>query len=192
MGFYLNEIAISPDGASLLTIGTPVDKADTTMRLWRKGQDRPVAEIRIEADRIVAEARFDPTGRRIFVTNNGDGTMQVLSADTLDEVAQLPLGGIDPTTFAIGPDGTRILTETDGRLLLWRIEPTVDALVAEARNLLPRCLAVAERNLLQLDITTLEVTQYQLHQCRRGCPFGNVFWYQRLFSDKKEAKALAT
>jgi WD40 repeat protein len=151
MGFYLNEIAISPDGASLLTIGTPVDKADTTMRLWRKGQDRPVAEIRIEADRIVAEARFDPTGRRIFVTYNCDGTMQVLSADTLDEVAQLPLGGIDPTTFDIGPDGTRILTETDGRLLLWRIEPTVDALVAEARNLLPRCLAVAERNLLQLD-----------------------------------------
>lgn len=153
------DMAFSPDGTRVVTIWKEHNKGrgeTRTLRLWQQGRDEPVVEFRSTFGRQAAGAKFDPTGRRLLVRYD-DGTIRVLDASTLDEVARIAPRDGDNSGYEVSADGTRILTRNSNAdyrkmtladkswLRVWFIEPTPEALVARARQLVPRCLSPVER-----------------------------------------------
>lgn len=153
------DMAFSPEGTRVVTIWKQHNKGGSEtriLRLWQQGRDEPAYEFRSTVGRQPVGASFDPTGRRVLVRYD-DGTIRVLTASTLEEVAVISPRDGDNRFYEVSADGTRILTRNNNGdfrkmtipdktwMRLWFVEPTIETLVDRARIIVPRCLTPLER-----------------------------------------------
>jgi WD40 repeat protein len=85
-----------------------------------------------------------PDGSRI-VTGSEDRTARIWDASKSEELARLTGHQDVVSSVAVTPDGSRIITgSADARI--WKLFPYGQALIDDAKNVVPRCLTSAERD----------------------------------------------
>jgi hypothetical protein len=112
-------IALSPDGATILTVGGKV------ARLWRtamRGQITPPLEL--EHPHEIATVAFSPNDGRLVLTVCDDGTARLWDAvqgSLVRLLGEKNAGPVEVTAFA--PDGRMVATgHSDGKVLLWETD----------------------------------------------------------------------
>lgn len=104
--------AFSPDGARVITVSD-----DNTVQVWNATTSQPVSPPLKHQSRVESAA-FSPNGTR-FVTLSDDGTVRVWDASTSTPVAP-PLEHQNWAS-AFSPDGTRLVTVSDGTARIWEV-----------------------------------------------------------------------
>ncbi|HWE95494.1 MAG TPA: WD40 repeat domain-containing protein [Tepidisphaeraceae bacterium] len=110
--------ALSPDGKEVVTCGVG------SARLWDAKTGKELVpplkhEVPVNEDGVVSMAAFSPDGSRL-TTACGDGKVRIWDAGTgreLVEAIDIRRGAV--LSVAFSPDGTKILSVTDGTSQLW-------------------------------------------------------------------------
>jgi WD40 repeat protein len=133
---HVENVAVSPDGAHIIT-----GSADNLVRVW---DAKTFVKLGDFNSGPVGSIAVTPDGRRIL-TGSSDRTVRVWDAKTFVELAVLrePIGS---DVVAISPDGTRVITHSG----VWELFPSGQALIDEAKALMPRCLTAEQRELYHL------------------------------------------
>lgn len=136
---YKDEVGVdiatfSPDGSQLLTVGSQVRIRH--MRSPEKVVTLPIGDQ-------VSAASFSSDGEFV-VTASVD--VNLWRAADGEKVAIIEGAGFDATTVHLSPDGTRVLTVSDGMARLWRAYPTLQSMVDAAKSAIPRCLTESQRS----------------------------------------------
>jgi WD40 repeat protein len=149
-------VTATPDGARIVT-----GSDDRTVRIWEASTGRELRQL-IGHDGPVRSVAVTPNEPRI-VSGSEDGTLRVWDAGTGEERIRGRLGKV--RSIAVTPDGSRVVAATDGNARVWalaRLRPpphqyrfntaeNVEAVVEEAKRVVPRCLTIEERKDFLLD-----------------------------------------
>ena len=140
--------AFSPDGQRIVTASW-----DMTARLWEAQSGKPIGEPLRGHDFEVTSAAFSPDGQRI-VTASADRTARIWDAVSGKPIGQPLKGHTGPvSSAAFSPDGKRIVTASlDQTARMWDMFPDIEALVAQAKAAVPRCLTPKEREAFFLPV----------------------------------------
>jgi hypothetical protein len=112
---------------------------------------KPIGEPLQSSEGPLASAGFSPDGTRIVTASSG-GTARVWDAASGMPIGE-PLKGHEGSVLsaAFSPDGTRIVTaSSDGTARIWDIPGDTQALIAQVKAAIPRCLTPAQRKAFYL------------------------------------------
>jgi energy-coupling factor transporter ATP-binding protein EcfA2 len=152
-------VAATPDGTRVLT-----GSIDNTARMWAASDGAQQLKLfKGHTDAVVA-VTVTPDGSRI-VTGSRDKTVRVWDASTDDKPLQFK-GHAGPIVgLAVTPDGTRLVSGSDdGTARVWALARDLppprphlfnntanrQAVMEDAKRVVPRCLSIAERKTLLL------------------------------------------
>jgi WD40 repeat protein len=131
---YVTNVAISPDGRRVATVGGAAPVAD----VWDVETDRRVATMAGHSS-DVENVAFSPDGT-LLATGSHDGTARLWDADTGEEVLQLSGTRSSVGEVKFSPDGTLLATGGyDGAVRIWDITPggSREALTLSANGVFP-------------------------------------------------------
>ena len=144
-------VAVAPDGGRIVTASS-----DRTARVWDARTGAELLRLKGHT-RAVRSVAVTPDGTRI-VTGSDDGTVRIWDAATGVEMLQKshtkPVLGV-----AVTPDGARIVTASLNSVAIWATaqlrppprpieynsQPARQALVDQAKGMVPRCLTIEQR-----------------------------------------------
>jgi WD40 repeat protein len=133
-----HKIAIRPDGEEAVTVG-----GDDTPRLWSVKTGRLLALL-VGHQGSAYGVSYSSDGKWI-ATASADNTVRIWDADTREAVAVLE-GLALMWDAAFSADGERIVTASEDRTArIWPVFPTIQALVDQARSVVPRRLTQDQR-----------------------------------------------
>jgi peptidoglycan-associated lipoprotein len=137
-------VAVSPDGMRIVT-----GSGDGTARIWDAKTFSELGALRGHG-RAVSGIAFSADGNRIF-TGSRDGSTRVWDSKTFVELEEL-WDSEKVDGLAVSLDGRHVFTASHNRTAVpeWRIFPSKQAAVDEAKALAPRCLTTAQRELYHL------------------------------------------
>ncbi len=136
---WVRSVAFSPDSKYLAAVHN-----DGTWRLWDVVTRALRATVKISESPANSVA-FNSDGRFV-VTGSDDGIARIFDVGSGRRVGVLEGHEKWIKSVAFSPDGSRIVTASEDQTAhLFPFFPTVDALVKDTRQLLPRCLSPAER-----------------------------------------------
>jgi WD40 repeat protein len=118
-----NDIAFSPDGKFLATVGTgiaPGAPSPAPVRLWDIGQKKEVWALSlIRPGFMIGRAlAFSPNGKYVTVFTR---EVLVIDAATGKLVAEIDPGDGATGQYSVSPDGTRLACATGHRFRLWEL-----------------------------------------------------------------------
>ena len=135
----------APDGRYVLT-----SSWDNTARLWDSESGTLIRVFRGHQDRVEA-ALFLPDETRV-VTASWDNTARVWDIATGAEVARLIGHDNQIHSIALSPDGRRLATVSDDNTArIWPLFATTEALIDQARMIMPRDLTAEQREHFSLN-----------------------------------------
>jgi WD40 repeat protein len=143
--------AFSADGQHLVT-----GSNDRTARLWDAESGEAIATIIGHTEDILGVI-FTPDGRRV-VTASKDGTLRMWDAATgrpfitfrQERVPRVAPSSVLSATFTL--DGRGLMAALSGEeVKIWRVFPTLQDLIDNAKQFIPRCLTREQREKAFLD-----------------------------------------
>jgi WD40 repeat protein len=125
---WVHALDVHPDGARVATGG-----ADRRIKLWKWGEDEPLAVLPAHDDWVRAVA-FSPDGRRLASAGH-DGRVRLWDVETARPTATLDAPGRFLDALAWAPDGKRLLSSgDDGKVCFWDAESGQLALCVDVDN----------------------------------------------------------
>ena len=113
---WIHVLDVHPDGERVASGGT-----DRQIKLWKWGQEQPLASFRAHDDCVRAVA-FSPDGR-LLASAGDDGRVRIWDVATTRSVATLDPNGSFLDTLAWSVDGKRLFSSgRDGKIHLWAVE----------------------------------------------------------------------
>jgi WD40 repeat protein len=146
---------VTPDGRRIVT-----GSLDKTARIWDAATAKEIAALRGHDGGVTSVAVTVDLTR--IITGSDDDTARVWEASRAElageaggaELAVLRSHGGSITSVAVTPDGSRIITgSTDNTAKIWEDFPLNQALVDQAKAVVPRCLTPSQRVQFFLDPT---------------------------------------
>jgi WD40 repeat protein len=111
------------------------------------GGDRSRSELSLDHQNFVENAAFSTDGERVVTLSRGEtASLRIWDAENGDELAHFEdLADNDLALATFTPDGEEMLTlSLSGVLMRWRVYPSTQALVDEAKRAIPRCLTARQ------------------------------------------------
>jgi len=113
---WVHALDVHPDGARIATGG-----ADRGIKIWKWGQEKPLAEFKAHDDWVRAMA-FSPNGR-LLASAGDDGLVRLWDVEAAALVATLDPRGSFLDTLAWSVDGRQLLSSgNDGKIHSWNVE----------------------------------------------------------------------
>jgi WD40 repeat protein len=135
----------SPDGRWVVT-----GSDDHTARIWDAETGETSKVLQGHTD-VVWSVAFSPDQRRV-VTASRDKTARIWDVATGKTIAVLAGHTADVWAAHFSADGLRVLTASlDQTARIWRLYPTTQALIEDAKRVVPRCLTRRQRERFFLD-----------------------------------------
>jgi WD40 repeat protein len=142
----VSSAVFSPNGRLVVTteeaefVNQLLDRTgESTARVWDAQTGKMLFVLRGHANSITG-ATFGADGRRLL-TGSEDKTVRIWDTATWETIAVLAERG-EP---AISPDG-RLLAGSGSKVTLWKVFPTTQELVDDAKQSVGRCLTRVERD----------------------------------------------
>lgn len=114
----VRSIAVSPDGDYIAS-----GSLDGTVGLWHAHTGFQVHELNIHSNRRVGAVTFSLDGSRVvsqsFDKRGDHGTCLILDVTSIPEVIPPRIHGVNFSTVALSPDGTRIASASFGHVQVW-------------------------------------------------------------------------
>jgi WD40 repeat protein len=143
--FSVNSVAFSPDGRRVLT-----SSLDKTARIWDTETGK-VTTILIGHTDSVLKATFSSDGRRI-ATASFDKSARIWDARTGKTIAALTDFTNELVVSAeLSPDDHYVLTASVDATRIWPLFSNTQDLIDKAKQEIPRCLTLDQRESLYLD-----------------------------------------
>jgi WD40 repeat protein len=112
---WVHSLDVHPDGVRVATGG-----ADRRIRVWKWGEDRPLADFRAHDD-WVRDVAFSPDGR-LLASAGDDGLVRLWDVETAAPVATLDARGSFLDVLAWSPDGKQLFSSgNDGKVHAWDV-----------------------------------------------------------------------
>jgi hypothetical protein len=142
----VNAVAVTKDGTRVFT-----GSSDTTARIWDGNTGAELVRFKHQAS--INAVVITANGARI-VTGSDDRTVRVWNAETGTPLAQIDGHQGHVNAVALSADEARIISGGDDNTArIWEFFPSGQALVDQAKAVVPRCLTPAQRQQFNLSST---------------------------------------
>jgi len=140
----VNVVTFSPDGTRIASGGS-----DDQIRIWTV-ESGLISKVLTGHSNNITTLAFSRDGR-FLLSGSEDRTARLWAMETGEQVAIYRGHGDQIRDVALSPDGSRAATgSSDDSVRIWSVFSGAKAIIAAAKNAVPRCLSLQQRRRLHM------------------------------------------